>query len=282
MRMILIADSGSTKTDWCLADSAGNDSKCFTTQGINPFHQSPQEVAALLHKEVLPQLNHHLTKISSTFFYGAGCTTEKAPTLKALLQEALPQTACVEVASDMLGAARSLCGHRPGIVGILGTGSNSCYYDGEGIVQNVPPLGYILGDEGSGTALGKRLIGDCLKGLLPEELCKRFLVHCRLTQSEIIERVYRQPLANRFLAECSRFLHEHRQEESIHRLLTECFGEFIRRNLLSYPAGELFFTGSIACCYAEELQEAAKQHGLHIAAIRPHPIEGLITFHTQR
>lgn len=277
--MILIADSGSTKTDWCLTTEEGKESHLFTTQGINPYHQSEQEITDALHdmKGLLPT-----EKIEAVYFYGAGCTAEKSPVVCKALQKTFPHVPVVEAASDMLGAARSLCGHRPGIVCIIGTGSNSCYYDGKCITHNTPPLGYILGDEGSGAALGKRLVSDCLKRQLPEETCKQFSTYCGLSLSEIIDRVYRRPMPNRFLAECSRFLHEHRKEESIHQLLTSCFADFFRRNVLAYPKGELFFTGSIACYYAEELKEAATTFHLQIASIRQRPIEGLITFHTKR
>lgn len=281
--MILIADSGSTKTDWCLIHESEKP-VFFTTQGINPFHQSREEIDRILHQEVVPAEKECVAKgapIKEIFFYGAGCTTEKAPILQAALQEVFPQASIIEVASDMLGAARSLCGHQPGIVCILGTGSNSCYYDGKQITHNTPPLGYILGDEGSGAALGKRLAGDCLKHQLPEEVCKRFLAQYQLSLPEIIERVYRQPMANRFLANCSRFLYENRHEPSIRQLLTECFGDFIRRNILSYPKGALFFTGSVAHYYAEELKEAAALYHLQIANIAQRPMEGLIAFHSK-
>lgn len=306
--MILIADSGSTKTDWCLIQGTET-LQNFTTQGINPFHQSPQEITGILKNEVLPELTtkkaegangkmkpeaateisgnterlfNLAEKIKEVFFYGAGCTAEKAKTVCDALQQVFPYAHTPEVTSDMLGAARALCGNQPGIACILGTGSNSCYYDGKQIRSNIPPLGYILGDEGSGAALGKRLVGDCLKKQLPEELCKRFLSYCQLTQQEIIDSVYRQPMPNRFLAGLSRFLYANRQEESIHRLLVDCFSDFIRRNLLHYPSAKLFFIGSVAFYYAEELKEAAALYHLPVAAIVQRPMEGLITYHTKR
>ncbi len=291
--MILIADSGSTKTDWCLRKDS-EDLLNFTTQGINPFHQSLQAITDILNKEVLPSLagsgkvppetgntSPSVEEVKEVFFYGAGCTAEKGEIVKEALQEVFPQATTLEVASDMLGAARALCGNRPGIVCILGTGSNSCYYNGKQIIHNVSPLGYILGDEGSGAVLGKRLVGDCLKKQLPEELCNKFQAHYQLTLPEIIDRIYRQPMANRFLAEFSRFLYENRREESIHQLLIDCFSDFIRRNVLQYPDGELFFIGSIAYYFAEELKETAALHHLRIASIVQRPMEGLIAYHTK-
>lgn len=291
--MILIADSGSTKTDWCLRKDS-EDMLNFTTQGINPFHQSLQAITDILNKEVLPSFagsgkvppetgntNPSAEEVKEVFFYGAGCTAEKGEIVKEALQQAFPQATTLEVASDMLGAARALCGNRPGIVCILGTGSNSCYYNGRQITHNVSPLGYILGDEGSGAVLGKRLVGDCLKKQLPEELCNKFLAHYQLTLPEIIDRVYRQPMANRFLAEFSRFLYENRREESIHQLLIDCFSDFIRRNVLQYPDSELFFIGSIAYYFAEELKETAALHHLRIVSIVQRPMEGLVAYHTK-
>ena len=227
----------------------------------------------------MPRLN--ATEVTAIHFYGAGCTPQQIPMMKRLLEEVFPSARTVEVAGDMLGAARALCGNHPGIVCILGTGSNSCYYDGERIVSNVSPLGYILGDEGSGAYLGKRLVGDCLKGQLPDRLCRRFLERFQLTPADIIEQVYRRPLANRFLASLSCFLGENRQEPEIHALLVECFSAFVRRNLLSYPAGELYCTGSIAYYYATELQEAAAAFGLRVERILQKPMEGLIAYHTR-
>ncbi len=251
----------------------------FSTQGITPVHQSEETIRDILRGELLPRLA--AAEVTAVHFYGAGCTPQKIPAMSRLLTELLPSAQTVEVAGDMLGAARALCGKQAGIVCILGTGSNSCYYDGESIVSNVSPLGYILGDEGSGAYLGKRLVGDCLKGQLPERLCRRFLERFQLTPADIIERVYRQPLANRFLASLSCFLGENRQEPEIHKLLVECFSAFVRRNLLSYPAAKLYCTGSIAYYYAEELHEAAAAFGLQIERILQKPMEGLVAYHTR-
>jgi N-acetylglucosamine kinase-like BadF-type ATPase len=186
-RMKLIADSGATKTDWCIGKSP-TDCRIIQTQGINPFHQSEEHIRMVLSEELLPQLKKE-ESITHIHFYGAGCTPEKAILLKGILLTFFPQ-AEISVESDLLGAARSLCGKEKGIACILGTGSNSCEYDGEKIVSNVSPLGYILGDEGSGAVLGKRLVGDCLKRQLPEAICQAFLKETRLSPAEIIDKVY--------------------------------------------------------------------------------------------
>ena len=162
--MIVIADSGSTKTDWCIGNSQ-TDYRIVQTPGINPFYLSTKEISRQITENLFPQLTEKDT-VTELYFYGAGCTPEKACIVADALTECFPH-AHVAVESDLSGAARALCGHTKGIACILGTGSNSCEYDGEKIVSNVSPLGYILGDEGSGAVLGKRLVGDCLKKQLP-------------------------------------------------------------------------------------------------------------------
>ena len=161
--MILIADSGSTKTDWCIVFN-GTPIKRMGTKGINPFFQSEEEIQQELTHSLLPQLPEGT--INSVFFYGAGCTPEKAPVLRRAIADSLPVIGNIKAYSDMLAAARGLCGHEAGIACILGTGSNSCFYNGKEIVNNISPLGFILGDEGSGAVLGKLLVGDVLKSFI--------------------------------------------------------------------------------------------------------------------
>jgi N-acetylglucosamine kinase-like BadF-type ATPase len=276
--MILIADSGATKTDWCLGEKT-TDARVIQTQGINPFHQSAEHIYKVLTEELLPQLGeeNHITHIH---FYGAGCTPEKSVIVKEQLQ-ALFLDADIDVQSDLLGAARSLCGKEQGIACILGTGSNSCLYDGEKIMANVSPLGYILGDEGSGAVLGKRLVGDCLKHQLPEHICQAFLNETGLTPADIINKVYRQPQANRFLASLTPFLSAHREEPEIQDLLIDCFTEFFKRNVMqyAYEGTEVHFTGSIAWYFQEEVKEAAESLGIRTGKFIKSPIHGLINYH---
>ena len=276
--MILIADSGATKTDWCLGEKT-TDTRLIQTQGINPFHQSAEHIYKVLTEELLPQLveKNHITHIH---FYGAGCTPEKSVIVKEQLQ-ALFLDADIDVQSDLLGAARSLCGKEQGIACILGTGSNSCLYDGEKIIANVSPLGYILGDEGSGAVLGKRLVGDCLKHQLPEHICQAFLNETGLTPADIINKVYRHPQANRFLASLTPFLYAHREEPEIHYLLIDCFTEFFKRNVMqyAYEGTEVHFTGSIAWYFQEEVKEAAESLGIRTGKFIKSPIHGLINYH---
>ena len=184
--MKLIADSGATKTDWCLGENKEN-AQIIQTQGINPFHQSKEHIALVLCEELLPQLPADEC-ITHIHFYGAGCTPEKSIIVEEELTKLFPD-AFIDVQSDLLGAARALCGKKKGIACILGTGSNSCFYDGEQITANVSPLGYILGDEGSSAHLGKRLVSDCLKRQLPENICAMFLKDAGVSPAAIIDKV---------------------------------------------------------------------------------------------
>lgn len=276
--MILIADSGATKTDWCFGEDKEN-AEIIQTQGINPFHQSTEHIDKVLREELLLQLGN-TASISHIHFYGAGCTPEKSLIVKEALQALFTQ-AEIQVESDLLGAARSLCGREHGIACIIGTGSNSCEYDGEKITANVSPLGYILGDEGSGAALGKRLVGDCLKHQLPEHICRTFLEEMKLTPAEIIDKVYRQPQANRFLASLTPFLSRHREEAEIHDLLVNCFADFFQRNVMqyNYQHAEVHFTGSIAWYFQEEVKEAAEKLNIQTGKFIKNPIHGLINYH---
>lgn len=272
--MILIADSGSTKTDWCV-----DNGPVIHTMGINPFHQSAESILQILCNELLPQLPEKVL-LDEIHFYGAGCTPEKSVIVKEALKALFPQ-ASIQVKSDLLGAAHALCGKAKGIACILGTGSNSCYYDGEQIVQNVSPLGYILGDEGSGAVLGKRLVGDCLKNQLPQDICKAFLEAFGLTPAIIIEKVYRQPQANRFLASLTPFLSAHRDIPQIHDLLVSSFTDFFQRNVMQYPYQDtpVHFVGSIAWHFKEEVKEAARHLGIHTGKFIQSPIGELQKYH---
>lgn len=276
--MKLIADSGSTKTDWCVVLN-GTPITRITTRGINPFFQSEEEIQQELTVSLLPHLPEG--KLEAVHFYGAGCTPEKAPVLQRAIADSLPVIGNIKACSDMLAAAHGLCGHEAGIACILGTGSNSCFYNGEEIVNNISPLGFILGDEGSGAVLGKLLIGDILKNQLSPTLKKEFLEQFDLTPPEIIDRVYRQPFPNRFLASLSPFLANHLSEPAIHTLVLNSFIAFFRRNVIQYDYEHypVHFIGSVAFYYKEILQEAAQQMNIRIGKILQSPMEGLIHYH---
>ena len=282
--MILIADSGSTKTDWCLCNN-GTKLQSIQTQGINPYHQSEEAIEQVLTEELLPQLMQNPEfsgqKTLEVILYGAGCANETACNrVKTAIHKVL-DTDDITIHSDLLGAARALCGHEEGIACVLGTGSNSCLYNGKEITANIPPLGYILGDEGSSAVLGRRLVGDCLKNQLPEPLREEFLAEYELTQETILEKVYRQPLANRFLASLTPFLSKHRDVPEVHRLLVESFVDFFVRNVKQYrrPWLPIHFVGSIACAFNAELKEAAESLGMELGNVLKSPMEGLVKYH---
>lgn len=276
--MILIADSGSTKTDWCAVEH-GEILRRIQTKGMNPFFRTEEEIGHEVATALLPQLPAR--RPEAVHFYGAGCIFEKAETVRRAISRQLPPACPVSVETDMLGAARALCGHRPGIVCILGTGSNSCYYDGNRIAGNVSPLGFILGDEGSGAVLGKLLVGDLLKNQLGSGLKEKFLRQYRLTPAEIIDRVYRQPQPNRFLAGLSPFLAENLREPGVEALVLGSFKAFLRRNVMQYDYArhEAHFIGSIAFHYREILCKAARETGIRLGEIRQSPMEGLVRYH---
>jgi len=278
--MILIADSGSTQTSWCVVEN-GTPLQLLKTSGINPYFQSEEEISDRLSEELLPRLEVDSKDINAVCFYGAGCAFEKVEVVRKAIEK-LITAASVEVYSDLLAAARGVCGRQAGIACILGTGSNSCFYDGQHIVQNVSPLGYILGDEGGGAVLGKLLVGDLLKGMLPDVLKEKFLKQYDLTPAQIMDRVYRQPFPNRFLANLSPFLAENIREPMIHTLVLNSFKSFIIRNVYKYDykTWPVHFTGSIAFYYKDILVEAASETGIHIGTVVQSPLQGLVAFHS--
>jgi N-acetylglucosamine kinase-like BadF-type ATPase len=280
--MILIADSGSTKTDWCLTESNGSKAASrLSTSGTNPVFQTEEDIVRVLTDELLPQMGGQ--KVEAVHFYGAGCgSAERIECVRRALRLTVCTDGEVEVNSDMLAAARSLCGRSEGIACIMGTGSNSCFYDGEQIVQNVSPLGFILGDEGSGACLGKLFVGDLLKGQLGKDVCRRFGERYRLTTADIIERVYRQPFPNRFLASLSPFIRENIADEGVHRMVLGSFVAFFRRNVMHYDYSrhKVNITGSVAWHYHDILAEAARETGIELGTVSKSPMDGLMAYHT--
>lgn len=277
--MILIADSGNTKTDWCCIDGL-EAVNSFSTTGLNALTVPEDEVLTLFESEVAEKTEG--MDIDRIYFYGAGCIDEP---VKRKVEEALIKVfpnANVTVESDLLGAARSLCGDKPGIACIMGTGSNSCLYDGNEIVDNVPSLGYILGDEGSGAVLGRMLISDVLKGVLPESLMQKFQERYNLDAVTVVHRVYNEPNASRFLASVTPFLLENIEEPAIHRLVLNAFKSFFVRNVENYDNFRELpcnFVGSVAYYYRPVLEEAALTFGIKIDKIIKSPIEGLVKYH---
>lgn len=282
--MIIIADAGSSKTQWAACLNDGNPILIPAQEGCNPVTAS-DHVAVKRFSEAYSKIYDLASRgesLDKVYFYGAGCATPGiCSRISALLREAF---GCeVEVASDMLGAARALLGNEPGIACILGTGSNSALYDGSGLTLNTPPLGYILGDEGGGAAIGKRLLADIFKEIAPCEIRDKFFAAHSIDKSTLIEKVYRTPEANRWLASFSPFVKENISHPYIHDMVETLFSDFFLRNLSQYPdSGELpvNFTGSIAFHFEPQLREAGKKLGFNVAKVSKTPIEGMIYYHS--
>lgn len=279
--MVLIADSGSTKTQWNVLDRGQLVCEVFT-KGLNPYFQTPDEMDRELQRALLPHIP--AGAFEAVRFFGAGCTPQKVYDMEEMLRRNLPADGgVVEVGSDMLGAARSTCGREAGIACILGTGSNSCLYDGQSITANISPLGFILGDEGSGAVLGRLLVGHLLKNQLGEELKVRFLSEYGLTVADIIERVYRQPFPNRFLASFSPFITRHLDDSRMRQLVLDAFRDFFVRNVMQYEGYAdhfVHFVGSVAYHYQLLLRDTAEGLGLRVGTIAQSPMEGLREYYS--
>lgn len=268
---ILVCDSGSTKADWLYAN--GDSEEAVRTDGINPVRDSGESINRIVAS--LPDW-----KPECIYFYGAGCIEPYSASVRKALQERFPK-ALVSVESDLLGAARALFGHKEGIACILGTGSNSCLYKNGQITANVPPMGYILGDEGSGAVLGRQLVSDIVKGQLSQELKDAFMEEFQLTPALIVENVYRKPAANRFLASLCPFLSKHRDYDEIQRLLASEFERFLRRNVLLYnrPDLEIRYVGSISVHFEHELRNVHAKMGLKMGDVLASPVKKMMFFH---
>ncbi len=281
--MILIADCGSTKIDWCLLNNGKVEKQVFT-MGMNAVMLTEEEMRARIAAELMPELGELAGNISAVYFYGAGCISPEVcgNVAKAISHNISSAEGNVHVYTDLLAAARALCGRNPGIACILGTGANSCQYDGEKIVNNVSPLGFILGDEGSGAVLGKLFLGDVLKKQLPAAVCEKFLREYELDLLTIIRRVYKEPLPNRFLASVTPFLSANIDVPEIRAIVLGAFTAFFRRNILQYEGfatTPVNFVGSVAYYFRPVLEEAAAACGCSVGTILKSPMEGLIRFH---
>ena len=272
--MILIAESGSTKTDWIILK--GDEKIHHQSPGINPFYQDSESIYESI------KFLSEIGQVEKIFFYGAGCAnSEKNKIVEDALKLVFPSATC-EINSDLLAASRSLCGKEEGIVCILGTGSNSCFYDGFKIKHKTSSLGFILGDEGSGAVLGKKLVSDILKKQAPKEIVDSFYKAYKLTEADIVHRVYREEFPNRFLAQFTVFMSKNLSNKYMSNLIKESFIEFFERNIKQYNNKTklpIHFTGSIAFHFTKELEIAANQTGFSIGKILKSPLEGLIKFH---
>ena len=276
--MKLIAESGSTRTEWALVEDNHLVQRVFT-EGLNPFFQTRREISRSV-RLGLPE-SFFKKKLDQVYYYGAGCTSyEKKNILGASLVAQFKTP--IQVESDLLAAARGLFKCEAGIACILGTGSNSCFYDGKIIVKNVKAAGYILGDEGSGAVLGKLFLADLLKGLAPKELANEFHEKFRISVNDVMESVYNLPFPNRFLGTIAYFLGDYMDNEYVYNLLTNNLRSFFNRNVcqydyINYP---IRFVGSLAYAYPDILQEVAQEFGVEIDVIEETPMNGLIEFHS--
>jgi glucosamine kinase len=291
--MILIADSGSTKTSWRYIDAAQQIYQAKTV-GFNPYFETAPGIAATIQQTLLPQLSKltEFSGVSQIFYYGTGCgQPETCQIIHTALAICFPN-ATIFVAEDMLAAARGLAGKEVGIVCILGTGSNSCLYDGEKIIQTVGGLGIMLGDEGSGAYLGKQLLKDYLNDEMPQLIRNRFDKRFKTTKAEILTHIYSKPYPNRYMATFAKFLFDNKSEYYCSQLTHDCFIDFFDKTIAKYMMGisqhphdkipnyKVHFTGSIAFYFSDYILRIAKERKIMIGNIAEEPIAGLALFHT--
>ncbi len=275
----LIADSGATKAEWCLVN--GGKIKTIFTQGISPYFLNTEQITDLLVKELKPKLKN--VSVDEVFYYGTGCANpENAKSVKKAITKILPGSK-VAVTHDLMAAARALCGRKKGIACILGTGSNSCYYDGKKIVKNSPGLGYVLGDEGSGAYLGKKVIQYYLYGTFDDELMGRFDVTYTTNKAEILENVYKKPLPNRYLAGFARFLADNRGHYMIENIIEDGLNDFFFNHLCKYRETwtlPVSFAGSVAFGFKDVLQDLCNSYEFELGRVMKNPMEGLLEYHS--
>ncbi len=279
MPIKLICDSGSTKAEWCLLD--GKKRKIVTTQGLSPYFLNTQQIQQVIEKELLPKIKN--IAVEEVFFYGTGCSNpENVKSVKKAISTVFTK-AKIAVDHDLMGAAKALCGRDKGIACILGTGSNSCFYNGKKIVKNSPGLGYVLGDEGSGAYLGKKVIQYFLYTTFDEDLMDRFNAKFATNSIEILNKVYKQPLPNRYLASFVPFLTENRGHYMIENIIEDAFNDFFFNHVYKYRESWLMpinFVGSVAFGFKDVLKEMCSAYELQLGIVIKKPMDGLIKYHS--
>lgn len=280
MSIKLICDSGSTKAEWCLLN--GKSKKIVTTQGLSPYFLTTQQIQKIIEKELVPKIKN--IRIDEVFFYGTGCSNpENIKSVKKALSLVFTK-AKVAVDHDLMGAAKALCGSNKGIACILGTGSNSCFYNGKKIVKNSPGLGYVLGDEGSGAYLGKKVIQYFLYKTFDEDLMDRFNAKYATNSVDILNHVYKQPLPNRYLASFVPFLIENRGHYMIENIIEDAFNDFFFNHIYKYRESwqmPINFVGSVAFGFKDVLKEMCNAYELQLGIVIKKPMDGLIKYHSQ-
>ena len=280
MSIKLICDSGSTKAEWCLLN--GKSKKIVTTQGLSPYFLTTQQIQQIIAKELMPKIKNII--IDEVFFYGTGCSNpENVKSVKKAISLVFSK-AKVTVDHDLMGAAKALCGRNKGIACILGTGSNSCFYNGKKIVKNSPGLGYVLGDEGSGAYLGKKVIQYFLYKTFDEDLMDRFYAKYAINRVDILNHVYKQPLPNRYLASFVPFLIENRGHYMIENIIEDAFNDFFFNHIYKYRESwqmPINFVGSVAFGFKDVLKEMCNAYELQLGIVIKKPMDGLIKYHSQ-
>ena len=277
--MMIIADSGSTKVDFRIADDEGKISKA-SCQGLNPVYVSLEEIKSALEKEVLPLTGR---KVGDIYFYGAGVIGDTADKVRTAFSEVFDYD-LLFVESDMLAAARALFGDKAGIACILGTGSNSCFYDGHKIVSNVRSGGFILGDEAGGADLGKRLLKAYIKGLMPASLAAEFDKRYHLDYASIVKHVYREPEPGKFLGSFAPFIVEYRNHPFMDSLIADAINDFLSINVMQYDwrSHDVSFVGSVAYACRETLEKCLNAAGMRFGTVLRSPADALVQYHTRR
>jgi len=279
MSAILIADSGSTKCEWCLLEKGKK--KKILTSAISPYFVTPAEMIEILSAKLLPKIGQ--TVVKSVFFYGTGLRDQSnAKNMKGVLKKLFPKSS-IEVNNDLLGIARATCGHKKGIACILGTGSNSCYYNGKKIEKNSPGLGYVLGDEGSGAYLGKKVIQYYLYKTFDEDLTARFEKRFNETHDSILHNVYKMPLPNRYLASFALFLAENRGHFMIENIIEDGLNDFFFTHLYKYKESwslPIHFVGSVGFGFKDVLKDLCDSYELELGKVLKTPMQGLIAYHS--
>lgn len=281
--MIIIADGGSTKTNWCLLDDS-NKKIYFNTEGYNPYFVDSDYIVNSLKKGLPGDLP--LEKITEVNYYGAGVhNTEKAEIVEVAMQKVFPN-AQVEIGHDLLAAARALLGDQSGFAAILGTGTNSCIYDGQNITHNIDSAAYILGDEGSGSYIGKKLLTDFIRGLMPADVAESFFNTYKLTPDEIMDNVYTKPLANRFCASFSKFVYDNNVNiQYTRKIVDDAFEAFFNNLVSKYPDYQNYTfncIGSVGYNFRNVLEEKATHYQMKVGKILRSPIDDLVVFHINR
>jgi glucosamine kinase len=278
----LLADSGSTKTDWILLNGNEIVKRIFTI-GFNPYFQNKDQIANAIYAQLLPEINDVVNSIERIYYYGAGCSNTENCNIVRQGIGAIIRIKDIFISHDLLAASRALCQNEPGIAGILGTGSNSCLYNGNEIVENVPSVGYMWGDHGSGASLGKKFLGYYFNGQLPNVIKDNFEAH-GYHREEILNNVYKKHMPSKYLASMSLFIGKHTEDEFIRTMLVESFEEFFTYQISKYTNAKKYSVntvGSVGFVFKEFFEIAARKKGYTLGTVIKSPLDGLILYHQQ-